>query len=200
MFELVISARGEPARLVDRPYMQVPTSWSSDGKFLAFQEIHPITGADLWVLPIGEEPRPILVTPANESQGMFSPDGRLLAYVSDESGRAEVYVRGYPDGETHLVSASGGNGPTWSRDGHELFFRSGRKFLAVDVTSSPRFRASAPKLLHDVRFDRNARFYPDHYDAAPDGRFLVVEDRSTTQFNVVFNWFEELGRLVPVDN
>ena len=159
-----------------------------------------MTGFDLWVLPLGEEPLPILATPANEYQGTFSPDGRLVAYVSDESGHAEVYVRSYPEGETHLVSAGGGDAPAWSKDGRELFFRNGRQFLAVEVSSQPRFRASAPELLHEVRFDRGLRFFPDYYDVAPDGRFLVVADRSTRQFNVVCNWFEELERLVPTEN
>ena len=117
--------------------------------------------------------------------------------MSDESGRAEVYVRGFPDGETHPVSAGGGNAPVWSKNGRELFYRNGRKFLAVDVSREPGFRPSAPKLLHEVRFDRGWALQPVNYDVAPDGRFLVVEDRSTTQFNVVFNWFEELTRLVP---
>ena len=154
-------------------------------------------GLDIWVLPIGDEALPILVTPANEYQSTFSPDDRFLAYVSDESGRAEVYVRDFPDGETHPLSVGGGNAPAWSKDGRELFYRNGRKFLAVDVSSKPGFRPSAPKLLHEVRFDRSWGFFPNYYDVAPDGRFLVVEDRSTNQFNVVFNWFDELTRLVP---
>ena len=199
-YEVVASERREPEPLLVRDYDQFPTSWSSDGTLLAFQEVHPVTGHDLWVLPLGDEPLPVLVTPANEYQAMFSPDGRLLAYVSDESGRAEIYVRVYPEGGTHLVSAGGGDAPAWSKDGRELFFRDGPQFLAVEISSEPDFRASAPQLLHEVRFDRGYPHGSHYYDVAPDGRFLVVEDRSTTQFNVVFNWFAELKQRVPTGN
>ena len=195
--EVLLSARSEPVPLLSRDYDQEATSWSSDGTHLAYFESHPSAGLDLWVLPIGEEPVPILATPANEYQGMFSPDGRYLAYVSDESGRPEVYVRAVRDGETHLVSAGGGNAPMWSKDGRELFYRNGREFHAVAVTTENGFRASAPGLLHDVPFDRGYPLWPVYYDVAADGRFLVVEDRSTTQFNVIFNWFEELKELAP---
>ena len=90
--------------------------------------------------------------------------------------------------------------PAWSKDGRELFFRDGPQFLAVEISSESDFRASAPKLLHEVRFDRGIPLWPKYYDVAPDGRFLVVEDRSTTQFNVVLNWFEELKQRVPTGN
>ena len=95
------------------------------------------------------------------------------------------------------MSADGGNAPARSKDGRELYYRNGRQFLAVEVSSEPDFRASAPKLLHEVPFDRGYPLFPDYYDVAPGGRFLVVEDRSTKQFNVIFNWFDELERLVP---
>lgn len=159
-----------------------------------------MTGLDLWLLPIGEEPIPIVVTEFNETSLVFSPDGRFLAYVSDESDQYQVYVRSYPEGETFLVSVDGGEEPVWSRDGSELFFRQGSALLAVTVTSEPEFRASAPRVLHRTPFDRNGFGERAYYDVSPDGeRFLVVADRSTTELEVVFNWFQELERLVPTD-
>ena len=200
LYETALSERGEPESLLVRPYDQSAESWSPDGRLLAFSEVHPVTGPDLWLLPIGEEPIPILVTEFNETSVVFSPDGRLLAYVSDESDQHQVYIRSYPEGETFLVSVDGGEEPVWSRDGSELFFRHGSALLAVTVTSEPEFRASAPRVLHRTPFDRNGFGEAAYYDVSPDGeRFVVVADRSTTELEVVFNWFQELERLVPTD-
>ena len=99
---------------------QFATSWASDGQALALYFIHPDTGRDLWVLPMDDErtPVPFLVTPFSERAGTFSPDGHWLAYVSDESGRDEVYVRPYPGpGREHTISTEGGTEPVWSPAG-----------------------------------------------------------------------------------
>ena len=134
---------------------------------------------------------------------MFSPDGRFLAYVSDESGRSEVYVRSYPEGDQKWsVSADGGQEPVWSRDGHELFYRKDYKMLVVPVETGSTFRAERPHLLFEAPYYTDTSGHPA-YDISVDGqRFLMIQDTEDerTQLNVVFNWFQELKRLVPVEN
>ena len=122
----------QPVTLLEREGQQYPTSWSRDGGLLAFLESHPETLRDLWVLPVGGDPEPFLVTPFEEGAPMFSPDGRWMAYVSDESGQTEVYVRPYPGpGPRFTVSTTGGREPLWSRDGSELFYRSQEGIMTV---------------------------------------------------------------------
>jgi eukaryotic-like serine/threonine-protein kinase len=115
-----------PEGLTTSPYSQVPSSWSPDGKVLAFVESNPASGEDIWVLPIGEgktPPRPWLNTRFTEQHPDWSPDGRWLAYTSNESGRSEVYVQPYPGpGPRYTVSRDGGTNPAWASNGRELFY------------------------------------------------------------------------------
>ena len=99
-------------------YLQIPHSWSPDGQLLAFTEINPTTGYDIWVLRMGDrKAQPFLRTPFNESAPRFSPDGRWLAYVSNESGRYEIYVQPYPGpGGKWQISTEGGTEPVWNRE------------------------------------------------------------------------------------
>ncbi len=141
----------------------------------------------------------MLRTPANEISPVFSPDGRLLAYVSDVSGRRQVYVRTYPEGSDRGVSIDGGSEPVWSRNGRELFFRQGDAFFSATIATEPELTVSTPAVLFEKPFDRSVS--EAFYDVSQDGqRFLVVSDRPTTEFKVIQNWFDELERLVPTDN
>jgi hypothetical protein len=150
------------------------------------------------------KPQPFLGTPFNEGGAQFSPDGRWLAYVSDESGRPEIYVQPYPGpGGKWQVSPEGGTEPAWNRNGRELFYRSGNKMMAVESTLQPSFAAGKPRVLFEGEYRSTA--YPQlgtDYDVSADGqRFLMVKEteraQSTAQINVVLNWFEELKRRVP---
>ncbi len=138
----------------------------------------------------------MLATEASEHSAMFSPDGRWLAYVSDESGRNQVYVRSYPGGKVYPISSDGGVEPLWSRDGREIFRPKGDALFSVTITTDQELEATIPIVLFEKPFDQG---YPDaNYDVSPDSqRFLTVGDRSTTELRVVLNWFEELNRLVP---
>jgi eukaryotic-like serine/threonine-protein kinase len=176
---------------------QFPMSWSGDGKALAFIESKPSAERDIWVVEPGSDPSPFLVTPFDESAPAFSPDGKFLAYVSDESGRPEVYVQPYPGpGGRWLISTDGGTDPQWSAGGRELFYRSGRDVLAVTVQTSPAFTAGVPARIFEARFDGSdaAR----NFDASRDGRRLVTvrsdEAEAPLQFHAVFNWFAEIQR------
>jgi hypothetical protein len=142
-------------------------------------------------------------TPFNEGSPIFSPDGRWLAYISDASGRHEIYVQPYPGPGGRLqISTEGGTEPVWSRNGRELFYRSGDKMMAVEIDTRSSFSAGKPKSLFQGSY-LPAPALLANYDVAPDGRhFLMLkpggEEQAPTQVNLVLNWFEELKRLVPV--
>ena len=201
-----------PERLTTSENWQNPASWSPDGKVLAFIEESPTTGLDIWVLPFGDgehEPRPIVQTRFQEWYATFSPDGRWLAYSSDESGREEIYVQPYPGpGERTQISIKGGFSPAWARDGRELFYRVWPegppwklRMMTVNITTDPAFIAGKPRMLFEE--DRYQTSDPlRSYDVAADGRFLMLKfseqpSEPVTQLRVVLNWFEELKRLVP---
>jgi serine/threonine-protein kinase len=196
---------GQPEKLFVNESNVVPTSWSPDGKALAFLKISPTTRFDLWTLSLNDHnAKPFLETPANEGAARFSPDGHWLAYVSDKSGRYEVYVRAYPGADHEFpISTDGGTEPVWNPKGHELFYRSGNKMMVVDyVPTQPIFTAGKPRVLFEGQFLPTPATTPN-YDVSPDGqRFLMLkaaepEGEGPTQINIVFNWFEELKRRVP---
>jgi Tol biopolymer transport system component len=217
VYRITTDGEGTEERLTTGEYIQTPSSWSPDGKWLVFTEAGtPATGRDIWVLPMegdaGPEARkPFLRTPANEDNGVFSPDGQWLAYESNESGQYEVYVHPFPgQGGRVQISTQGGLEPVWSRNGRELFYRSGDRMMAVEI-SSPRdssgafpsgFSASAPRLLFEGHYQYSGLVSSD-YDVSQDGqRFLMVQssgpEQTPTQIRVVLNWFTELRQRVPV--
>jgi serine/threonine-protein kinase len=190
-------------RLTTSEYVQYPASWSPDGTTLAFVENY----SRILLLDV----RSRRVTPFSSSQASewcpgFSPDGRWLAYGSDESGRREVYVRPFPGpGGKWQVSREGGTEPMWARTGKQLFYRRGdlkKQVWAVDVQTGPAFSAGKPRLLFE-----QPGFGPGdpirNWDLSLDGlRFLMVklDDRKptpVTELILVQNWFEELKRLAP---
>ena len=185
-------------------YTQAPSSWSPDGQLLAFTEINPTTGYDIWVLRMGDrKAQPFLRTPPTKLCPRFSPDGRWLAYISDESGRYEVYVQSYPGpGGKWQVSTDGGTEPVWNRNGRELFYRSGDKMMAVDIATQPSFSAGKPRMLFEGPYLPTQTTCPN-YDVSPDGQqFLMLKpsepaEAAPAQINVVLNWFEELKQKVP---
>jgi len=179
---------------------EFPMSWSSDGGVLAFDERKPDAERDIWTLVQGASPSPFLVTPFDEHSAAFSPDGRWLAYVSDESGRAEVYVQPYPGpGAKWPISSDGGTDPAWSPDGRELFYRHGDGLMSVAVQLRSEFQAGRPKPIFEARYE--AEDGARNYDVAPDGQHFVViradDTPQPTQLHLVMNWFEELRARVP---
>jgi hypothetical protein len=160
--------------------------------------------------------QPFLKSAASEYSPTFSPDGRWLAYASDESGRVEVYVQQYPQGERLAVSTGGGNDPVWRRDGKELFFHGSDagalKMMAVSVTpDGASLRLGKPTPLFDLRAPGPTGVIEQYvgrvgvnsgagYDILPDGRFVMVrgaDPTGTREIVLVQNFFEELKRLVP---
>ncbi len=176
----------------------VPTSWSPDGTTLVFGEYGGSTAWDLWLLRPGDgrKPEPFFQTPSGEARASFSPDGRWLAYTSDESGRWEVYVVSFPDrAGKWQVSTSGGGNPVWARSGRELFYYHSNQLLAAPVTTTPRFSAGKPQLLFEAPY----LSFTD-YDASPDGRRFIVSKpveakaAAPSQIQIVLHWAEELKR------
>jgi eukaryotic-like serine/threonine-protein kinase len=172
---------------------------------LAYVEINPTTGYDVWVVRLSDRiAQPLLRTDFNEAAPTFSPDGNWLAYISDESGRYEVYVQPYPGpGGKYQISIEGGTEPVWNPNGKELFYRSGDKMMAVDVATQPSFSVGKPSVLFQKPYLPTTATTP-FYDVSADGqRFLMIKrdeptgSSSLTQIVVVQNWTEELKRLVP---
>ncbi len=199
-------SRLEPERLTTGANGQTGAVWAPTGQLLMFNEASGQTGTDLWIMRAtgDRKPEPWLQTMFDEGEASFSPDGRWVAYVSDQTGDAEVWVRPFPGpGSPVRVSPNGGHDPRWSRDGKELFYHEGNKMMTAEVVSTqPDVRFRMPRVLFDggfIPWEPNA---PRTYDVAPDGRFLMIEQTPsylTQRFAVVLNWHEELRRRVPVN-
>ncbi len=198
-----------PERLTGDTALQqeFATSFSPDGSVLLLNVLNTTdtspanTGWDILLLPLNGERklRPFLQTKFAEEAACFSPDGRWVAYSSDESGGSQVFVRPFPGpGPKWQISNEGGDEPHWSRGGRELFYRQGATMMVVDVETKPTFRAGRPQALFVGRYycyDVNC------YDVSPDGkRFLMIKEDPAelgpAHVNVVLNWFEEVKRRV----
>lgn len=197
-----VGGTGAIERLSVSDNAQFPSSWSPDGERLVYTELAPETSLDIWILELGTgRSEPWLQTSFNESAGAFSPDGNWLAYVSDESGEDEVYLRGFPshDGMT-AVSSGGGREPVWSADGSELYYRAQEWVMAVAVSTSPTLTLGTPRRLFEAPFDEAGAPYAN-YDITRDGDgFIMIrsdEEVSASTLVVVLNWVDELRRVVP---
>jgi Tol biopolymer transport system component len=206
------TAEAEP--LTHSSNAQMPTSWHPTGRFLAYGEQNPQSRGDVMILPLeGDEasgwkpgkPTVFLASPSDESNAAFSPDGRWLAYQSDESGRMEVYVRPFSgSGEKTQVSSGGGMYPTWSRSRKELFYQQAADWtlmVAAYATEGDSFRAEKPQGAG--RIPRRGLGMPG-FDLHPDGqRFAVLkaaqEPTEPSQDHVVLipHFFDELRRIAP---
>ena len=177
-------------------------SFSPDGELVATVQGDPSTGLDLFVQPVKgtQTQQPFLRTRFTEAGPKFSPDGRWIAYGSDESGQYEIYVRPYPGpGSKWQISNDGGVHVIWSRDGKELFYRNGQKWMSVAVNLAPEFTAAMPRLLFEGPY---LLVGSQSYDVSPDGqRFVVLEPveaqiAPVTHLNIVLNWFADVKRRV----
>jgi len=197
------SLNATPEVLIQSPGMGnwgAPSSWSPDGTRLAYTTVSGAAQWDVWMLSMeeGAEPVPFLESPAKEAAAMFSPDGQWIAFVSDKSGRDEVYVTSSSDArDPVLVSARGGFEPLWAPDGRELFYREGHKLMVVAVPPGAVPDPKAPELLFEGRYHKNLLgFQNANYDVSPDGRrFVMVRTKDLvmpTVIHVVLNWPEAL--------
>ncbi|HZB26494.1 MAG TPA: protein kinase, partial [Vicinamibacterales bacterium] len=196
-----VDRRGGEEQLTTSRRVATPGSFSPGDAQLAYFEIDPVTLHDIWVIELpkpGGAPgaaRPFLKTTYSEASPRFSPDGKWIAYQSNESGRFEIYVRSYPDGETvRQVSTDGGTEPVWPSGGIDLFYRGPNGMLmAAAITLSPEFKGGKPRALFD------ASGYESGFAAAADGRRLLLmrlpaNEQVPTQIHVVLNFLAELRR------
>ncbi len=171
------------------------TDWSRDGRYIFYSQINPKTKTDVWVLPLDREQKPFtfLQTDANESGAQLSPDGHWLAYVTDESGKLEVYVERFPDhGGKRQISTNGGLGPHWRRDGKELFYYStDGKLIAVPVSSGESFEMGTAVALFEFRSGGSPGAIAPYTVTGDGQRFLVnaiVDAEPRAPLTVVVNW------------
>jgi serine/threonine-protein kinase len=211
-YQVAADGSGKP-ELLSAMSVGGPTTSTPDGKMLlyssAFTPGQSRRETTIWALSLdgsaGEnKPRPFLQTGFLEMNPQLSPDGRLVAYQSNESGKFEVYVRPFPGpGGKVAISTQGGGSPRWSRSGRELFYQDLKsRIMAVEVQASSAFRAGQPRALFELPSVKPAGAFGSVWDVAPDGkRFLVIktpESQATgTKLQVVENWFEELRRRIP---
>jgi serine/threonine-protein kinase len=208
LFWRLADGSGEAEQLTKSEYAHYANAWSPDGKVLIYTTTSDrIGGVDTWLFRLDNgmndrKTEPFINTPHSEWSAKFSPNGRWVAYLSDEMGQAEVYVRPYPERDPKIpISTGGGVEPVWARDGRELFYRNGDKMMVVSITVEPTFIPSKPEMLFEGQYRLSAPGYP-YYDVAPDGqRFVMIKASGVrsapTYVNVVLNWFEELNRLLP---
>ncbi len=206
---------GEVQRLTESKYRQLPGSWHPSGRFLAFSEARPQAGEDLMILPIeGDQatgwkpgtPTAFLATPQTESSPMFSPDGRWIAYISNETGRNEIYVRPFPGpGGKWQISNGTSDDPTWSRARRELFFASAtdlRLMVAPYTVVGESFQAEKPQVWSEGRLIARPRPPSRDLDLHPDGARFALSMASDAapaarqdRVFFVFNFFDEVRRV-----
>jgi dipeptidyl aminopeptidase/acylaminoacyl peptidase len=169
-----------------------PSSWSPDGRALVLSELTG-KGAGVRVLSVdGKETRLVATGPGNQGDATFSPDGRWVAFVSDETGPSEVYVVSFPElGGKRQISSEGGHTPKWAPDGSALYYMNGGRLITVPVSLRPSLSWGTPRAL----FETDAI----DFEVAPDGtRFLLQvpnPEGNHSEIHIVLNWFQELKRL-----
>jgi Tol biopolymer transport system component len=203
LYQKISSGAGSDELLLKTDNNIFPDDWLSGklGELLIYEMDNPKTRFDLWVLPLTGErkPYPFFQTEFNETHAQFSPDGLFVAYVSDESGRAEVYVQSFPaSGGKWQISSAGGDQPQWRHDGRELFYIAPNKaIMAVPIASGSSFELGTPVALFDTRVpsgsitgDRN-----NYVVAAGGQRFLInnlIDEGNTQPITIILNWARDL--------
>ncbi len=203
LYRRLADGTGPEEQLTDGSNVQYGCpAFSPDGSRVLFNEVVPGSGEDVMelVLSGSRHTEPLLHTRFAERNGTISPDGRWVAYESNESGQEEIYVRPFPnvtEGEWQ-ISTGGGKDPVWSGKGDELFYRDGTSVMAAAVQTSPVFRATSPAKLFDGPY---AAALACGFDVSRDGqRFLMTKETAShppATIVVVVNWLEELKKKVP---
>ena len=191
---------GAESPLFKTPYSTIVQDWSSDGRFMLFYQTNPKTGRDLWSLDLWSaehNAQPVSLTPAEESLGKFSPDGRWVAYQTNASGRFEIVVKsfhgGSVEGGTWQVSREGGVQPRWSRDGREIYFIApdGSLFASAVSPQGETLNVRTPERLFSTRINGGGGMGSNasEYAVSRDGRFLIDEtvEENSMPITVVVN-------------
>jgi len=188
LFAAPAGAEGTAERLTTSESLQLPGSWSPDGNVLAFMEQHPSTGRDLWLLHQDGNRTPFLNSDADESAPRFSPDGRWIAYVSNESGQAEVYVRAVNAKFSTRISSQGGSEPVWGTDGGTLYYRSYGKLMASQMSGGTALASRVATALAT----EPGTFDAAGYDTMSGNRFLMITgpaaNTTAAELRIILNW------------
>ena len=200
LYEKASNGAGQETVLLKSDYFKFPTDWSADGHYIIYREINPKTKYDIWALPVtgpdSGKPFPVLQTEANEAAATLSPDGKWIAYTSDESGRYEVYVQSFPaGGGKRQISTAGGIGPRWARN--ELFYHAADgRLMVTSVTTGTNFEAGVPVPLFEFR--PGGSLITPYYAVTKDGqRFLlntIIDTQAAAPLTVITNWGSGLKR------
>jgi serine/threonine-protein kinase len=196
LFRKRADASGKAEKLSTAKYHHLPTSWSPDGKSLAYTDV-----SDIWILSLDDERKsqPFIQTPIDEGEARFSPDGRHIAFCTNDSGLFEVNVAAFPGpGGKYQVSKEGGCDPIWNPNGKQLYYRKDNNIMVVDIETESGFLTSKPRVLYEAPYIGGYTDYRS-YDITPDGqRFIAVEKTpALTQIDVVFDWFEIIKSRIP---
>jgi Tol biopolymer transport system component len=200
IYQRDVAGTAKPTPLIPPTRPRWDRDVSPDGSVLLYEELSDTTRGDLKLVSLTGEPRPrdFIASPFQDDEGTFSPDGRRVAYVSDESGRKEVFVASFPDPSQRIrISSDGGTQPRWRRDGRELYFVSkGETIMAVPFDPATGAPTAPPARLFDAPFSHAfGSHVPLRYDVAPDGRFLIIVRASKDPLPplvLVLNWQAEL--------
>jgi len=207
IYEKPVSGAGDELLLLSSADAKHPRSWSRDGRYLFYDDFDSKTGrSSVRVLPLEGDKKPLPLQPPDfdEGSGQISPDGRWLAYASDETGRPEVYIRTFSPGSAGsrsvgggkwLISSGGGTDPRWRDDGKEIFYlTSDGKVMAVELSAGPALQAGTPKVLFQgppLIFPFGVSM-PSQWGVTADGKRFLFEvpaaSGALTQFTVVLNW------------
>jgi hypothetical protein len=209
LFERRADGTGSEELILESESFKYPTDWSADGRYVAYSSNSSTQKTSVWILPrVGDrKPFVFLQGDHNAGEGRFSPDGRWMAYTSDESGRAEIYVTSFPEATSKWqVSLAGGTSPRWRRDGKELFYLAAdSKLMAADVDpGGPIFQVGTVRPLFQMqlrtgpsRFELSSTSEQIGYDAAPDGAWFVVNappPGDSPPITLVTNWAADAKR------
>jgi Tol biopolymer transport system component len=192
----------EPLQALGGSGSQTACDWSRDGKWILVQRTSETTGTDLWLLSTqpGATARPLIQTTASEACGQFSPDGKWVAYTSDESGREQIYVQAFPEGPKSQISKNGGVQPRWRGDGKELFYRSAdQSVMAVELRLGAAVEAGTPKALFQApRNNFDDAISGINYAVTRDGQQFIVLTaplgQSPEALTAILNWTSLLKR------
>jgi class 3 adenylate cyclase len=201
IYRVASDGSGQAELLLASEKDKVPGSWAREGSLLVYTDISPATRAmDVGIFNFDTgSPEPLLLSPYNVGWPTFSPSGDRIAYVSDESGRIEIWVRPFPGpGPATQVSTEGGSEPVWSPEGAELYFRRGTSFFAVAFEGDDGLRPGTPREMFSGRYDRSPTGH-QHYDVSRDHRFSAIalaEAEDPEALHLILDWSQSLDRLV----
>jgi serine/threonine protein kinase len=200
LFRQATDGSSDAEHLLNAPHAHNMTSWSRDGRWIAFTETHPQRRGDIWVLALDGDraAHPILATSFSEDSAIFSPDGHWIAYTSDESGHNEVLITAFPGpGPRKQVSTTGGTQPLFSEDGRSVFYRQGDRIMSAEIVTAPALTIGAPRVAFEIPEAWTSTL---PFPVSPKGdRVLYIkvagDAPAPRTARIIVNWFDELRRL-----